>query len=153
MRIFRLFFPILMGLAIASEQAAYAQDKIEKTLSSFGYIIKQSYSVQPDAKEKEQYQTLARRVIKIKSEKAVPRMSNTFYRFTVIEDQYADAGSAKTSLSQRGAPLVGGEPDALWKLLCTKFQYGKNVYFVTTDAGIFSDEMKRIAKALETSLR
>jgi hypothetical protein len=152
---FRLLFPILVSLSIVGGQIASAQDKMEEILSSFGYVIKKSDSAQPTTWEKAQYQTLAKKVIKIKSVKAVPRMSNTFYRFTVIEERYADAGSAEMRLSRlrEKPPDMGNPEDNKTFPLRTGFQYGNCVYVVSTDVSMFDGEMNRIAKALKALLR
>jgi hypothetical protein len=154
MQVLRLFFQILIGLAIAGGQTASAQEGLEKTLSSFGYIIKNNDSVQSSVWEKAQYQTLAKRVIKIKSIQAVPGWSDAFYRFTVIEERYADARSAEMRLPNlwKFPPDVNLEDQKAFSLR-TGFRHGKNVYIVSTDVAMFETEMRRIAKALKVSLR
>jgi len=144
-----------MGLAIVGGQAASAQDKLEETLSSFGYVIKKSDSVDPNAWEKERYQTLAKRVIKIRSTKAVPGWSDAFYRFTVVEERYADSRNAEMRLSrllEEPPDMVRPEDQKAFPLR-TGFQYGKGVYVVSTDVEMFEGEMKRIAKELKESFR
>jgi hypothetical protein len=155
MRIFRLFFPILMELAIAGGLGACAQqDRLEETLASFGYVIKASESVEPRDSYKEEYQTLATRVIRIKAIQPLGQggRESTFYRFTVVVERYADAERAKKRFVEASVPPWDGDYGAQ-KLIWTEFQHGKDVYFVTSDVGIFRDEMKRIAKALEASLQ
>ena len=154
MRMLRLLLLTIIGLSFAGGPSGSAQGKLERVLSSFGYVIKKSDSAQPTSWEKAQFQTLAKRVIEIKSAKAAPRRPNTFYRFTVIEERYADAGRAKMRLSRlREKPPDMSPEDGKAFPLRTGFQYGEGVYIVSTDALMFEGEMNRIAKELEAAFR
>jgi hypothetical protein len=150
----RLLFLTLIGLSVVGGMLASAQGGMERILSSFGYVIKKSASAQPTAWEQTQFQTLAKRVTEIKSAKAIPRRPNTFYRFTVIEERYADAGSAVKRLSrlQERPPDMSPEEGKAFPLR-RGFQHGAGVYIVSTDVSMFEGEMNRIAKELETTFR
>jgi hypothetical protein len=154
MRMLRVLFLTVIVLSVAGGPPASAQGKTERVLSSFGYVIRKSDSAQPTAWEMAQFQTLAKRVIEIRSAKAVPRRPNTFYCFTVIEERYADAGSAEKRLSRlrEMPPDLSPEDDKAFPLR-TGFQYGVGVYIVSTDVSMFRGEMNRIAKELEAALR
>jgi hypothetical protein len=93
-------FPTVVGLSVACGPSAFAQGKTERILSSFGYVIKKSSPARPTTWENEQFQTLAKRAVEIKSAGEVPGTTNTFYRFTVIEERYVDARSAGKRVSR-----------------------------------------------------
>jgi hypothetical protein len=150
----RLLSLTIIGLSVAGGPLTSARGKTERILSSLGYVIKKSDAAQPTAWEKAQFQTLAKRVIEIKSAKAVPRRPNTFYRFTVVEERYADAGSAEMRLSRlRERPPDMSPEDGKAFPLRTGFRYGEVVYIVGTDVAMFEGEMNRIAKGLEAAFR
>ncbi|HEY9404318.1 MAG TPA: hypothetical protein VIQ24_16795 [Pyrinomonadaceae bacterium] len=149
-----LLFPTAAGLFVACGPSALAQGRMERILSSFGYVIKKSSPAQPTAWENEQFQTLAKRTVEIKSAKAVPGSLNTFYRFSVIEERYVDARSAGKRLTRLGEKPPGMSPEENKAFpLRTAFQHGESVYIVSTDVSMFSGEMSRIAKRLEAALR
>lgn len=150
----RLLFLTTSALFVACELSVSAQGKTESILSSLGYIIKKSAPAQPTDWEKAQFQTLAKKVIEIKSAKAVAGSSNIFYRFTVIEERYTDTVSAGKRLSRSGEkpPGMSAEDNKAFPLR-TAFQSGETVYIVSTDALMFKGEMNRIAKVLEARLR
>ena len=150
----RLLSLTILGLSVAGGLLGTTQGKTERILASFGYVIKKSDSAQPTAWEQAQFQTLAKRVIEISSAKAVPRRPNTFYRFTVIEERYADAGSAGVRLSRlrERQPDMSPEDDKAFPLR-RGFRYGELVYIVGTDVSMFEGEMNRIAKELEAAFR
>jgi hypothetical protein len=153
-RMLRLLYLTIIGLSVAGGPSVSAQDKLERILSSFGYVIKESNPTPPTAWEKAQFQTAAKRVLKIRSAKAVPRRPNTFYRFTVIEERYADAGSAEMRLSRlRERPPDLSPEDGKAFPLRTGFRYGQSVYIIGTDVSMFEGEMSRIAKGLAAAFR
>ena len=150
----RLLPPAVLGLFVACGLSASAQVKTDRILSSFGYVIKKSAPAAPTAWEKAQFQTLAKRTVEIRSARAVPGRPDTFYRFTVIEERYADAGGAGRRLSRLGEKPPGMSPEENKAFpLRTGFRHGETVYIVSTDALMFEDEMNRIAKELEAALR
>jgi hypothetical protein len=152
--ILRFLFPTVVGLFVACGSLAFAQGKTERVLSSFGYVIKKSSPTQPTAWEMEQFQTLAKRAVEIKSAKEVPGSQNTFYRFIVIEERYVDARSAGKRLTRLGEKPPGMSPEENKAFpLRTAFQHRETVYIVSTDVSMFSGEMSRIAKRLEAALR
>lgn len=154
MRMLRPLSLTILSLSVAGGLLVSERGKLEELLSSFGYVIKKSESAQPSAWEKAQFQTLAKRVIEIRSAEAVPRRPNTFYRFTVIEERYADAGGAEMRLSRlRERPPEMSPEDGKAFPLRRGFQYGEGVYIVSTDVSMFEGEMDRIAKELEAALR
>ena len=150
----RLLFLPIIGLSVASGLLGSADGRMERILSAIGYVIKKSDSAQPTAWEQAQFQTLAKRVVEIRSAKAVPRRPNTFYRFTVIEERYADAGSAEMRWSRlrERPPDMSPEEDKAFPLR-RGFRYGEDVYIVSTDVSMFEGEMNRIAKELEAAFR
>ena len=154
MRMWRLLAPAVIGLLVACGPSASAQVRTERILSSFGYVIKKSAPTAPTAWERAQFRTVAKRVVVIRSAKAVPGRPDTFYRFTVVEERYADAGSAGRRLSRLGEKPPGLSPEDNKAFpLRAGFRHGETVYIVSTDALMFEGEMNRVAKELEAALR
>lgn len=152
-----MFSPLLIALLCLSvplSPFAAAQGRVERILTSLGFIIKDNAPVQPTEWEQAQFQTLAKRIIKIKSVRPLPRQAHTFYRFNVVEEKYADSATAGKRLSRllERPPDLSAEDGKAFPLR-TGFQHERDVYIISTDVWMFEGELKRIARELEMALK
>jgi hypothetical protein len=123
----------------------------EAALVSWGYEVKKRDEVAPTEWEKETFNTQQKRRVFVKSRKAVSGEAHTYYRFTLIEEIYADEAQAKYRLENlfEKKPPRFVESERYEFGLRRGYQRGNAVYTLGTDAVLFEKEMERLAKRLQ----
>ena len=126
----------------------------EAALTSWGYVVKKRDQAAPTEWEKATFGLQHKKSIFVKSQSAVPGVANTYYRFTLTEEIYADQRQAK----YRVANLFQKPPDFDMQDeysfgLRKAYQHDNYVYVIGTDAILFEKELQRLAKQLEELLR
>lgn len=90
----------------------------------------------------------------IKSTQEVTNYKNTFYRFTLVEEEYETNINAQNRLKQITFPYQF-QTNSWYSKNCSLregFILGNKVYFLATDAGLFSSEITPLLKILKKEL-
>ncbi|HVF41845.1 MAG TPA: hypothetical protein VM936_02470 [Pyrinomonadaceae bacterium] len=140
-------------VAAAAAQAA-APFRLEATLERLGYAVKSDESAGPSGWESEQFNLLSKRVMRLKSVRQVPDWRAAFYRFTVVEERYADGVRAARRLGRirEEPPGLSPEDDKAFPLR-RGFRFREFVYVVSTDVSSFKPELTRLTRELERARR
>ncbi len=138
------------------EVYAYGKEyfkKQEEALVSWGYQVKQRSELTPTPWERNTFNLQNKRSIFVKSRRPVPGEANTYYRFTLTEETYPEATSAKNRLAHLfQKPPDFNAQDEYSFALRIGYQLDNFVYVIGTDAILFEKEMQRLAKQLQKAL-
>ena len=138
---------LMMTIFILTQSSdAYDGFGIEKaTIISLGYRIQSRVISVPSQWEKEQFNLLEKRSIRIKSLKPLQRFPDTYYRFTISEEKYGSDREAEARLHRLfdKPPDLYAEDRKMFPLR-RGFQYKNMVYVVSTDASMFMEQMEII---------
>jgi hypothetical protein len=126
---------------------------LEKTLASLGYKVQARSSAEPSGWEKATFDLRAKRQLKIRRRTPLPEAADTYPRFVVIEETYADEQHATARLARLREPPPGlqGEEEKIFPLR-DGLAHENRVLIVTTDAVLFEPELSRLVKQLREAL-
>jgi hypothetical protein len=144
---------VAVALLVRTEAYAAAPDPLEEALGGLGYSVRARADIEPTAWEKQQFELLAKRSVKVKRVKPLPKASDFYPRFTILEERYADAQHAVARLARLMEPPPGlvGEEELLFPLR-KGFVHENLVVVVTTDAVLFETELGRLTERLQHAL-
>lgn len=150
---------ILISLCLSFASANEVNQNIidSKTLKRIGYKTTEQHIYNAglcDRYEKPFIISTVKRYHEIKSRKAMHDHKNTYYRFTFIQEEYESEALAKRRMEQMTFPY-SFETDSLYSKSCglrSGFQFKNKVYFLVTDAGLFSNELDPLLEKLKKEI-
>ena len=154
--IFCLSCSPIFKVANSKAELQYFGDKSNLSAAIFeklGYQVKSFTEGNPSEWHKENFQTLWSRTYQVKNQTSLKEQANTFTRYMVVEEVYANTELADERLKriQEKPPDLTLETQYYW--MVTGFQYQKNVYFIQTDAVVFNYYMGDFADKLAKEIR
>lgn len=91
-----------------------------------------------------------KRSISAKSATPVPGSTDTFYRYTLTEEQYPDEEKAKYRLDRLFEKPPDFDMQNMYSFTLRKgYQRHNRVYVIGTDAAMFESEMHKLAEKLQ----
>jgi len=144
---------LALALLLAIPAAAADPDPLEQAILGLHYRILARTPMEPTDWEKSTFQMQAKRSLRIKSVAPLPKSKETYARFVVIDETYADAehAAARVQRLMERPPGLVGEEELLFPLR-KGLAHGSRVLVVTTDAVLFEPELSRFVQALQTAL-
>jgi hypothetical protein len=139
----------------AKAELLFQGDKSKLSANVFenlDYQVKSFGEDPPDDWHKQNFQTLWTRDYQVKRQTSLKEQSNTFPRYTVVEEVYEteELAAVRFKRIQDKPPGLPVEQREYW--IVTGFQYGKNVYFIQTDSVLFSYYMEDFAEKLAAEI-
>jgi len=155
----KFIYIVLMAFFISPVVADQISDNIlrEKTLYKFSYHGTQYYKYPSsicETYEKPIILAIKRQFQGIKSNKEIKNHKSTYYRFTLAVEEYKTAKIAKERLKQITFPykFKNGSWYSKNCSLREGFLFKNKVYFLSTDAKLFSSEITHMLNLLSKAL-
>jgi hypothetical protein len=123
----------------------------EEALISWGYRTQKQPDSTPTEWEKKRFNIQAKRSIFAKSNTPVPGATDTYYRFTLIEEVYPDEEKAKYRLEHLFEKPPDFDEQNIYSFTLRRgYQHRNRVYVIGTDAARFNSEMLKLAERLQS---
>lgn len=143
------------SLILITAVCALRKDPLEEKLVSMGYNIKERSSGLDiwEKWERKHFDLQSKHELQIESVKPMQGKDDTYYRFTVWEEVYADETKATARLQRLKEVPTDAPAEDKYYFIVEGFQNKANVYIVKTDAILFMDELGRFTKRLEKAIK
>jgi hypothetical protein len=123
----------------------------EEALISLGYRIQKLPDSAPTEWEKKTFNLQVKRSIFAKGNTPVPGTTDTYYRYTLTEEEYPDEEKAKYRLDHLFEKPPDFDKQNLYNFTLRKgYQHRNRVYVIGTDAAMFESEMEKLAEKLQS---
>lgn len=123
----------------------------EEALTSWGYRIQKQPDAAPTEWEKKMFNLEQKRSIYAKSVTPVPVFTDTYYRYTLTEEQYPDKEKAKHRLDHLFEKPPDFDMQNMYSFTLRKgYQRHNFVFVIGTDAAMFESEMHKVAEKLQS---
>src|SRR5262245_13248018 len=120
-----------------------------------GYSVKESTVDEPTDWQKSTFRMRSKKVFSFRANQPMPNARDTYCRFTLFEETYDSAADAEARLSRihLADPTGPAEEQHYLSAMREGFRVGTVAYVFQTDAAIFWDEIKRLAKELSAEFK
>ena len=115
-----------------------------------GYQVKESVVEEPTDWQKSTFRMRSKNRFLFRANQPMPNARDTYCRFTLFEETYDSAADAEARLTRINLadPTGPAEEQHYLSAMREGFRIGNVAYVFQTDAAIFWDEIKRLAKDL-----